>query len=556
MAYIQPQTSIEFFTDLGLSQDYNDSLYFGSEAEKDAYFTNTNYRLAHVERCTYAREHRGFVRVELPMSTMIHAQYMRFKNNGFVNKWWYAFVTDVNYINNNTTEVQFELDPLMSWMGDFTLSECFVERQHSETDGIGDNIIDEPVNIGTYVTNEMTRTGHFNNWTYIVFFSPNVLGAFTQSDVNDDLGIYSGLSAVIFPDDGTAETALNVYRLVEAVFGAVQMVAYVPDDFIPLLTNVSGYDDPNVRQTAPVIYSHSMLRSDMFNGIDGYSPKNNKLYTAPYNLLCVLNSEGMENDYRIEFFEDNVTHTIDFQISASVNEKTQIRLAPYSYKGQAVNEEELMTMQDFPYAAWGSDAFAAYMAQTLSDSPVRLLASANNRISESDSSYANYSDMTRAVTIDDKEEETRITRNVDGAMEDTQAISGGSLGVSLGIQIGANIGKAILTPNNIKGGGATDVTTLMKRKDFWFLRKSINSQSAKVIDDYFTMFGYAVKSVHEPKMHVRQRFTYVKTIGCKINCMCPASDADFIEKIFNKGVRFWVNHTDIGNYSDPNPPLV
>lgn len=554
MAYVQPNSRIEFFDDLGISQDYNDTLYFVSTAAKDTYFDNIQ-RLAHVDKCYYTRDNRGFVRVELPMTTLIHAQYMRFKNTSYENKWWYAFVDDVIYINDNTTEVKFTFDPMLSWMGEFSVARCYIERQHSTTDNVGDNIIDEPINIGTYVANSMGRTGHFTNWSYIVFFSPNVLGQFTESDINDELGIYSGLSAIIFPDDGTAALDLNVYRFVEAIFGAVQMVAYVPDDFIPLLTNVSGYDDPNTRQTAPVIFSHSIARSTLLSNIDGYTPKNNKLYTAPYNTLTVINTEGAENDYRIEFFEDNLTHTIDFQIAASINEKSQIRLAPYSYKGQAVNEEEILTMHDFPYAAWGSDAFMAYMAQSLSDSPVRLLASGSNKRNTSDSSFANSSDITRTIIGDETIEKNVVQSTVGDASSFATGNSAGLM-VSQSIQVGANIGKAILTPNSVSGGYAPDVTTLMKRKDFWFIRKSINAQAARVIDDYFTMFGYAQKIVDVPNMNARQYWTYVKTIQCKINCRCPASDADFIEKCFNRGIRFWKDHTKIGHYELTNAPIV
>lgn len=562
MAYVQPNSRIEFFTDLGLSQDYNDTLYFPSVSAKDAYFANID-RLAHVDKCYYAREHRGFVRVELPMVTLIHAQYMRFKNTSYENKWWYAFVDDVNYVNDNTTEVKFTIDPMMTWMGEFEITDCYIERQHGATDVVGDNIIDEPVNIGTYVTNDITRTGHFKNWSYIVFFSPNVLGQFTESDINDDLGIYSGLSAIIFPDDGTAATKLDIYRVVEVIFGSVQMVAYVPDDFVPYLPNVQGYNDPQTRQTAPVIHTHSIARSTTVNNIDGYTPRNKKLYTAPYNMLCVINTEGEENTYRYEFFADNQTHTIDFQIASSINERSQIRLAPYDYKGQSVNQEEIMTMNDFPYATWASDAFMAYMAQSLSDSPVRLMASGSNRKDNSDSNTTSSSEYDRSRILSNG----RVVRTTGGLAEGIKGVAEGvasasNLAVSQSIQIGANIGKAFLTPNSVKGGSAADVTTLLGKgsyagsyKDFWFFRKSINRQNAEIIDNYFTMFGYAQKKVGKPNMNARTRFTYVKTVQSKINCMCPASDADFIEECLNRGIRFWKDHTQIGNYHDDNLPL-
>ena len=555
MSYIQPNSRIEFFDDIGISQDYNDTLYFPSVSAKDAYFSNID-RLAHVDRCYYARENRGFVRVELPMFTMIHAQYMRFKNTSYENKWWYAFVDDVIYVNDNTTEVQFTLDPMMTWMGEFHLSKCYIERQHSVTDEVGDNIIPEPINIGTYVTSDVRRSGLFTNWVYMVFYSPNIIAsAITEADVNDQLGIYSGMSVIVFPDDGTADTKLNVYRFVEVFFGAVQLVAYVPDAFVPRLAGVPGYSGTD-RQENHVTIAYSIPRSSVYDNIDGYTPKNKKLYTSPYNVLAVHNTEGEENIYNYEFFANNQTSTIDFQLAASVNIKTEIRMAPYSYKGQDVNDEESLTMKDFPYATWTSDAFMAYMAQTLSNSPVRLLASGTNSKANGSSNSFDSHEFDRTFITEKDVTRKKTGLELEDVATHASRIGGSSLTVSQSIEVGAHIGKALISPAEVKCGSTADVSVLINRKDFWFLRKTINAQSARVIDDYFTMFGYAQKKVDVPNMDARPYWTYVKTIQCKINSRCPASDADFIEKCFNRGIRFWKDHRDIGNYSLNNEPRV
>ena len=90
MAYIQPNITIEFFGDLNLSDNYDDTIYFPSVAAKDAYFTALP-KLATAPTCSYTRENRGFVRVEIPMSTLIGANYMRFKNTSFENPLSFVF---------------------------------------------------------------------------------------------------------------------------------------------------------------------------------------------------------------------------------------------------------------------------------------------------------------------------------------------------------------------------------------------------------------------------------------------------------------------------------
>ena len=534
MSYIQPNSTIDFYDDIGISQDYNDTLYFASESAKDGYFDNlsSTNRLARAEKCYYTRDNRGFVRVELPMQTLIHAQYMRFKNTGYENKWWYAFVKDVVYINDHTTEVQFDLDPMMTWMGSFSLSSCYVERQHSTSDNVGDNIVDEGLGVGDYVysyannnVNTHVRSGKFSTWVYMVFLTEPAVIA---NPVAKALGIYSGLSIYIYGDDATGIARLTDFLKLDNIITNVQMICYVPDAFIPRIPNYelpyTGATDysSTSRDLSPVIFLQQLDRT--FTDIDGYTPvRNNKLFTYPYNMVSVWNSENKENNYAYELFEhlNNDDH-IYFNLHSAISEKTEILCSPRGYKGLGVAYNEMSVMNHFPVCAWTSDAFMAYLAQKLS----------NN------TGYASRAEK----DITAKQAITKIAEYANPAVAITAEL--------------ADIGRAVLTPNEPHGESITDPLVVVKQKDFWFYRKTIRSEYAQIIDNYFTMFGYADRTVHVPNMHARTRFTYVKTIGCKINCRCPASDADFIEELFNKGIRFWVSHTDIGNYSDDNPIYV
>jgi hypothetical protein len=83
----------------------------------------------------------------------------------------------------------------------------------------------------------------------------------------------------------------------------------------------------------------------------------------------------------------------------------------------------------------------------------------------------------------------------------------------------------------------------------------ITKNYASMIDDYFTMYGYAVRNTLTPNMNARANFTYVKTKGCIVHCNCPAEDARAIEEMFDNGIRFWKNHNNIGNYNLPNAPV-
>lgn len=140
MTYIPPNSTVQYFSDLGLSRD--DTLYFDSVSSKNTYFSNLT-KIASEESLTYVSREKGIIRSQIPMSTAINIGYMRYKNTNFENFWFYAYVTEVEYINNGLTEIHFEIDNMLTYMGVFTLGECFVERQHVLNDAIGANICDE-----------------------------------------------------------------------------------------------------------------------------------------------------------------------------------------------------------------------------------------------------------------------------------------------------------------------------------------------------------------------------------------------------------------------------
>ena len=58
-----------------------------------------------------------------------------FQNANFGNKWFYAFVTNVP-TRREHCQSQLELDYVQSYMFDYTIKPCFVEREHVDSDGI------------------------------------------------------------------------------------------------------------------------------------------------------------------------------------------------------------------------------------------------------------------------------------------------------------------------------------------------------------------------------------------------------------------------------------
>ena len=104
----------------------------------------------HISECTYIREN-GRIRLELPIKYALRCNYIIYRNTAFNNKYFYAFVTGVSYVNNETSDLTWQLDIMQTFLFDYSLKECFIERQHVSDDRLGANLVPEGLDIGELV---------------------------------------------------------------------------------------------------------------------------------------------------------------------------------------------------------------------------------------------------------------------------------------------------------------------------------------------------------------------------------------------------------------------
>ena len=534
MAYIQPNSTVEFFADIGIDSNYENTLYFASIASKDSYF-NSLTKIATATALSYSRETRGFIRVELPMSTLINVGYMRFKNTSFENKWWYAFVTSVEYINNVTTQVNFILDVMMTWMGGFSLNQCFIERQHTLGDSIGANIAYENIPVGEYVCEGSSTTALFGDYYIVLFRSMH-----PSSDPNE--------REVITPaqalKQGTCAPILATFY--EYSTGGVTSLINKLEDLveknrgdeiigIKLVPYYFGYsaDLTAVPFTVTKPYTGS-------NAWGNFTPKNKKLYCFPYKYLEVENCEGESANYKYEYFNSlpDATSSGDctFRIKGtSCTPEINIMCYPENYNGIDADIAHGLKMSDFPSIAWNVDGYRAYIAQRDSTLFANIVSSAEV-----------------GGTIG------AIVGGVPGAL-----IGAGAGALKASAPMLADNANKILgilsngelpsrAPSQTKGTLSSNLLVQSRQKNFYFRKMCITKNYAQMIDSYFDMYGYAIRQHGVPNMNARPYWTYVKTVGCSVDGNLPADDGARIEQIFDNGVRFWKDHTKIGQYSNYN----
>lgn len=525
MSYIIPDSTIQLFTDIGISPNYDNCLYFANTQAKDTYFDNLP-KIATFSACSYSRQQRGYIRVDANISHVYNAGYMRFKNTSFENKWFYAFVTSVEYIANNTTQINFTLDIMTTWMGEFTLGQCFIERQHVENDGIGMNIADEGLNIGDYVTENFHDYCYDLTSNVIVFVESSEKGG-TGGGITG--GIYNGCQLKYFPTAEKANEHINELIDKNKI-----------DNVIKIYMVPAIYYTPNITSNPLEHYNQRIDNAKPYASLDGYVPKNNKLFTYPYKYAEVNTSEGDRKDFKYEYF-NTVPGTpssgnYSFSHQAICASTTEALFIPINYKVQTMSSnqlqvEERVSISNFPLCSYNIDTYRAYTAQMNSNLPLSALNSFN-------------AGVTGGIASGNP---------IGGIINGLTGVANTAVNTVVANLLGTTSFAPEMGTRN-QGNQESDFLLASGNKGFRIFEKCITKNYAQMIDDYFTAFGYAVRNVGTPNMNARPHWTYVKTVDCLVNGNLPSEDGGIIEGIFNNGVRFWKNHTEIGNYSLDNSP--
>lgn len=518
MAYVEPGSYVRLLSNVPIDKTHRNTLFFSDESSQSNYFNTGDY----YGRLSYQRVNSNVIRVEASVRSAIDINYLVFSNTVHERKRYYAFVDSVNYINENCIEITYTIDVIQTYFFDYLIS-GFVEREHTLTDEIGDNILPENVNCGEYVYNgEYTTLYPMTKMCTII--------SIVDTSKTVDGTLYDGIygSATLFAYNSDDVTGINE-KIEEYIQSpdSILSIYMCPINFIGG-SIPTGHQIPMRTKSASITVTgiNALTENDT---LDGYKPKNNKLLTYPYTFFNVDNANGNSMPVRYEFFKDNKP---EFSINTVLTQPVKAVIRPTKYKGIPNTGIPLYTesleLTSYPLCSWNNDAYQAWLAQN----SVPLLASS-------------------------------LTSIAGGA------VSGALVGGPVGAIVGGVVSGVSTVSNVINQGYQASISADISRgsfnngginvsnecQQFYGGRMSITYDYAKMIDGYFTMYGYAVNEVKRPSRHNRENFTYVKMRDASATGQLPASALREIEEIYNNGIRFWVDPKKVGNYLVSNKPI-
>ena len=503
---IEPQTNIKLLANVPLDNTYKDTLTFGSLGAQSSYFSGkAKYSFS---ACRYQRE-TGQMYVECNAEDVFDCNYVMFQNANFGSKWFYAFITRIDYLNPKTTAITFEIDVMQTWYYEYTVKECFVEREHVADDSIGANTVPENIEHGPYITTASTSITSSDWW---------VVGLY--SGFVDGQGLIAGgiRGGTLFPlwfaqwsglNTGTYNEIISINQAFAKAGKADAIIGYamVPSEFCSL-------DEGVRRQTI-----------DCAPRTLEYTPRNNKLYTFPYTALSIV-CPGQSVNLRYELFNDPNEPTM--QIVGGFGFNPSVMCRPVDYAGISAAVEYTLTIKDWPLLPWTKNYYENWIAQ--------------NKANIAVSTVGNVVKIGGGL----------VAAIGSGGVAAAAGLGAAASGLSGIISTVQEVYQHSITPDRMEGSAAAgDIMSTAGNNGFYTYCRTIQPEYARIIDDYFDMYGYAVNRVKVPDRSSRPSWNYVKTQNAVITGSCPVDDMAKIRSIFDRGVTFW--HGDyVGDYSRSN----
>lgn len=463
--------------------------------------------------------------------------YLLYRNEAQSNKTYYCYITDLKYINDEMTEIRIETDVFQTWQFDIIYKQMFVEREHVMDDTIGLHTVPENLETGESIVNTYTDI-NMSDYCYILYTTKNLS---TGADVDEHTnmgGIPVAKRVYVCKDYQTLDSLLQSLPALQINTDAITNIYLLPKacinhDFSSGVLHFQGQNNP----------VNSQFQISKPYNLDGYVPKNGKLFTYPFCYLVETNNLGLSNILHFEKFK-NQECTFEFYGIPSQNSPAKIIPVNYGKENQEVDIEGII-LGKLPTLDWNNDYYSDWLLSNSNTLDVEYgFATVRTGLG--------LGKLALGFTLAGTDTSGNPMAGSSQMFSGVEDMISGLQKISL---LMAQDADKQMIPNSSRGNSSGgDITTAMNKNCFTFYEYTLKEEFARKIDNFFSMAGYQVNDVKIPNIEGRLNWNYVKTIDCNIEgTEIPEKDLNKLKAMFNRGITFWHNYSTFRDYSQNNP---
>ncbi len=528
-----------------LEKDYKDVLNY-SESNMVALCRSNSVGISN--SYSFIRTEKNTIKTSFKYEDALKCNYMAFRNPDYSEKWFFAFIDDVEYANDGTCKIHYTIDEYSTWFDYWNPSTCFVVREHVTDDTIGLNTVPEGLEMGDFIVN---ASGSISSTLFTYTKMHVCIGTSWIPDNTPSMylsnrmigNVFSGTYYLVFKTAGDASKFIKAYASLGHV-GDIQCLYMIPEILAAInssttwtsadLGGETGIEFITLHGSFDVIAMDSNISISMQTTLNGYTPKNNKLLCSPFNSLTISNNAGTMAEFH---YEDFIGNAPAFSLVGLQSPSCPMFIYPKNYKLDATADSGYtwgIPLAKIPQGSWMADMYTNWMTQN-------------------------------GINIMGMRIDAPTSHAIGGSL---QAIGGaatgnfGGVGEGLGNMFSAvqEQYRASMIPSQI-GGQTTvgDVTFAAEKIAPTYYKMSIRAEYARICDEFLTRFGYKVNRMKVPNQTGRTYFNYVQigateNIGYSTNIVrsVPSASMEVINNIYRRGVTIWHSHDSLGDYSVNN----
>lgn len=491
----EPNTEVHLLS-VPLTLDNSNQLTFSSAGVQESYFKShivkgwTNF--------TYQRDN-NMILVPCNINNIYNCNYVMYRNNKFNNKYFYAYINKLVYVNEETTGVEIETDVFQTWQFKLNYHKSFIVRQTPIDFKSINTLKDEPDEGQLSVTK---KEACFLNGCYLVFCSSDV----TQDDTSSSENLGCRIGNAYFPsqvwyfaDGNTMNTKLLQWS--NAGRGdRILCAAYIP--YRSSLLTLERYDDGSLKQLNA--YDN---KDDITINIP--EVEYGKILSYPYSYIEIEDTiTGQTRIYSLDKFED--PYNPSFEIQGDICENPSYKIIPKNYLGKDKNYKESLVINCSTNLPVTNNLYANYMMKN------------NNTIQAGVFSASLGAGM------------SMISGNIGGVVGSFDSIVHQVSRIADSKKLGNQT-------TNLSDSAAQRINFLSQIRINYY---TMDSNHLNMCCNFWKMFGYPVNSLEIPNINGNENYNYIKMINPNITGDIPQDDMLKIKDMFSNGITLW--HTTDG----------
>lgn len=501
---ITPITTFRILRGVNIDPAYSDVMSHGNKQVQASYFAGKAKFT-----CTNAVPIRNnVVRVPYTADQLYDCNYVMYQNANFADKWFYAFIQKITWINVNVSELELVEDVWETWQFDLTYHPCYVERQHINNDTYGMWREPEPFDVSNKLQRFRTRTNMRSTGNKIAIFWVPQDAQYLPWKQGDLVSMCQ--VSTISPNNLDDFFKENIQPLIDVGLSDNVISVFMCPGFV-----ASG-DTYNLT-----------LNRNSYMSLDGYVPANKKMLCFPYNSIQVASQNGVQAEYMMELFEDN---TMEFKVQGSLSPDLTLY-------GSFVNYEKLQDTDPTPNSAytsvvsgWPQVMFSGLatlgFVQNAASQALQLTAGIREEVGKWIPKLA-----------------PAVLSGLAGGKTDIIEKNAGTIGnIASSLYESAQVeAERMATGDYSRIGQLPSSTSAWQiyQGEFCFLHNTIDAKRAELYDKYLTRYGYAVNTISSPITSGREIFNFVKTKGAIITGNIPVYAKMLLESAFDQGITIW-----------------